>query len=141
MSSGGYRRRIADFFPIGLSNGPPPGSVTPDGRNGLEEVAANGVVFIRTGVESWSVEFADEQIAEQKQLLATAHAHGLRCWLWLGQTPNLPPRSPSPMEALLEKIVRPFRGDPALFAYKGIDEPRNPFRGDKWIRPAGMVRP
>ena len=114
--------------------------MTPDGRNGLEEVAANGVDFIRTGVESWSVEFADEQIAEQKQLLAAAHAHGLRCWLWLGQTPNLPARSPSPMEALLEKIVRPFRGDPALFAYKGIDEPRNPFRGDKWIRPAGMIR-
>jgi hypothetical protein len=28
----------------------------------------------------------------------------------------------------------------ALAAYKGIDEPRNPFRGNNWIRPDGLVR-
>ena len=33
-----------------------------------------------------------------------------------------------------------FKNHPALCAYKGIDEPRNPFRGAKWIRPAGLVR-
>jgi hypothetical protein len=38
------------LFPIGLSNGPPPESTTPAGRNGLEEVAANGVSFVRTGI-------------------------------------------------------------------------------------------
>ena len=37
------------MFPIGLSNGPRPGSKTPDGRNGLAEVAANGVNLVRTG--------------------------------------------------------------------------------------------
>jgi hypothetical protein len=42
------------LFPIGLSNGPPPESTTPAGRNGLEEVAANGVSFVRTGIGGWS---------------------------------------------------------------------------------------
>jgi hypothetical protein len=131
-------------FPIGLSNPPPAGSQTPDGRNGLEEVARNGVSFVRTGIQGWSLEFADGQIAEQKRLHEAAAAHGLRCWLWLGETPNLPPvaagQPPSPKAQLLTKIVSAFRDDPALLAYKGIDEPRNPFRGPNWIRADGMVR-
>jgi hypothetical protein len=131
-------------FPIGLTKPPPPGSKTPAGRNGLEEVAANGVNIVRTGIATWSAEFVDAQIAEQKRLHAALAAHGLGCWLWLGETPNLPPRPPgqppSENEQLLTKIVQAFRNDPALLAYKGIDEPRNPFRGDNWIRPAGMVR-
>lgn len=132
------------LFPIGLSNPPPPGSTTPAGRNGLEEVAANGVNFVRTGIANWSIEFLDGQIAAQKELHAAAAAHGLRCWLWLGNTPNLPrpapSRPPSENEQLLTKIVEAFRSDAALLAYKGIDEPRNPFRGDSWVRPAGLVR-
>jgi hypothetical protein len=129
-------------FPIGLSNPPPPSSVTPAGRNGLEEVAANGVSFVRTGIQDWSVEFADAQIAAQRELHAAAAAHGLWCWLWLGTTPDLPPPGgpPSAREQLLTKLVAAFRNDPALLAYKGIDEPRNPLRGDDWIRPDGLVR-
>jgi hypothetical protein len=133
-----------NVFPIGLSNPPPPGSVTPAGRNGLQEVAANGVNVVRTGLQDWSVEFADAQIAAQKQLHAAAAGHGLSCWLWLGTVPDLPARPPgqppSVREQLLTKLVTAFRGDPALLAYKGIDEPRNPLRGDDWIRPEGLVR-
>jgi hypothetical protein len=132
------------IFPIGVSNPPPPASVTPAGRNGLAEVAANGVNFVRTGIQDWSVEFADAQIAAQKQLHAAAAGHGLFCWLWLGTVPDLPARAPgqppSAREQLLTKLVTAFRGDPALLAYKGIDEPRNPLRGDDWIRPDGLVR-
>jgi hypothetical protein len=127
------------LFPIGLSNPPPPGSETPDGRNGLAEVAVNGVSFVRTGIGDWDVELVDGQIAEQKRLHAAAAAHGLRCWIWLGDTPNYPANAPI-REQLFTKIVTAFRDDPALLAYKGIDEPRNPFRGDNWIRPDGMVR-
>jgi hypothetical protein len=127
-------------FPIGLSNGPPATSKTPAGRNGLEEVAVNGVNFLRTGIDGWSVEFADGQIAAQKEVHSAAASHGLNCWLWLGNTPNLPTTPGSDNERLLTKIVTAFRNDPALLAYKGIDEPRNPFRGADWIRPAGMVR-
>ncbi|HEY3183947.1 MAG TPA: hypothetical protein VGJ77_13990 [Gaiellaceae bacterium] len=127
------------LFPIGLSNPPPLASKTPAGRNGLDEVAVNGVNFVRTGIEGWSVEFADGQIANQREYHAAAGAHGLRCWLWLGTTPDLPGPSPN-NERLLTKLVTAFRNDPALLAYKGMDEPRNPFRGANWIRPAGLVR-
>jgi hypothetical protein len=128
------------IFPIGLSNPPPAASKTPAGRNGLEEVAANGVSFVRTGIGDWSLEFADGQIAQQKQVHAAAAAHGLHCWLWLGDAPNLPATPNSVNEQLLTKIVTAFRGDAALLAYKGIDEPRNPFRGPNVIPPDGMVR-
>jgi hypothetical protein len=127
------------LFPIGLSNPPPRESKTPAGRNGLDEVAANGVNFVRTGIEGWSVEFADGQIANQREFHAAAAEHGLRCWLWLGTTPDLPGPSPN-NERLLTKLVTAFRDDPALLAYKGMDEPRNPFRGANWIRAAGLVR-
>jgi hypothetical protein len=134
----------APFFPIGLSNPPPSASKTPAGRNGLDEVATNGVNVVRTGIQNWSVEFVDGQIASEKQTHAAAAAHGLRCWLWLGDTPDLPAhvagQPPSVNEQLLTKIVTAFRGDPALLAWKGYDEPRNPFRGANWIRPEGLIR-
>src|SRR2546428_9107540 len=131
-------------FPIGLSNPPPSSSRTPAGRNGLEEVAVNGVNFARTGIEAWDVELLEGQIAAQKQAHADIASHGLRCWLWLGTAADLPEPvlgQPRPAnEQILTSLVTAFRGDPALLAYKGIDEPRNPFRGDGWIRPEGMVR-
>jgi hypothetical protein len=132
------------FFPIGLSNPPPAGSRTPAGRNGLEEVAANGVNFVRTGIEDWDLELLEGQIAAQRQAHAEIARHRLRCWLWLGTAADLPPPvSGSPASAneqILSALVTAFRDDPALLAYKGIDEPRNPFRGTGWIRPAGMIR-
>jgi hypothetical protein len=38
------------------------------------------------------------------------------------------------------RIADGLQGHPALGAYKGVDEPRNPFRGADWIRPAGLIR-
>jgi hypothetical protein len=37
-------------------------------------------------------------------------------------------------------VVNGLKGHPALGAWKGIDEPRNRFRGESWVRPAGMIR-
>lgn len=124
------------IFPIGVSNPPPVASKTPAGRNGLEEVRINGVNFVRTGVQDWSVD-TDARIASQKQLNQELAARGLYCWLWLGTTPNFPPPGgpASPNEALLTKIVTAFRDDPALLAYKGLDEPLN-----GGIGPDGLVR-
>jgi hypothetical protein len=38
------------------------------------------------------------------------------------------------------RVADGLQGHPALAAYKGEDEPRNPFRGKNWIRPDGLVR-
>ena len=84
------------------------------------------------------------QIAAERALQDAAAAHGLLCWLYLGEVPNLPApdagQPPSANEQLLTKIAAAFKAHPGLGAYKAMDEPRNPFRGANWIRPDGLVR-
>jgi hypothetical protein len=126
-------------FPIGLSNGPPIDGTAPNGRNGLAEVAGAGVNLIRTGRGDWSAQQLTAQIAAERTLLDALGAHGLHGWTWLGDLPNLPP-GPSPAQAQLSAVADGLQGHPALAAYKGVDEPRNPFRGANWIRPDGLVR-
>jgi hypothetical protein len=122
-------------FPIVLSNPPPAAGTAPSGLNGLAEVAAAGVNFIRTGIADWST----AQIAAQKTLLDQAAAQGLLCWLWLGALTNLPVQTGSPNELLLAQIVAAFKSHPGLGAYKGIDEPANPAPANR-IPVAGLVR-
>ncbi len=128
-------------FPLGLSNPPPLGAKTPGGKDALEELADAGASFIRTGRGDWSLAQIDAQLAAERALEDAAAARGLHCWLYLGDVPDLPPPGPpSANEQLLAKIVAAFEAHPGLGAYKGVDEPRNPLRGDRWIRPAGLVR-
>jgi hypothetical protein len=129
-------------FPIGLSNPPPLTGEAPNGKNGLAEVAAAGVNMIRTGIENWSLQDIEAQIAAQKAILDAAQTHGLYAWLWLGNAPNLPASGETSTEEqlLLLRIAEGLKTHSALGAYKGYDEPRNPFRGNNWIRPAGLVR-
>jgi hypothetical protein len=120
------------MFTGGLSNGPPP--------NGLSAVAAAGVNLIRTGRGDWNAAQIAPQIAAEKATLDTLHAHGLRGWLWLGELTNLPAQAGSDRERALARVADGLQGHPALAAYKGEDEPRNPFRGKDWIRPDGLIR-
>jgi hypothetical protein len=113
------------LFPIGLSNPPPVGGRTPDGRDAWQELKAGGASFVRTGRADWNAQQIDEQLATERTLEDAAAAHGLHCWLWLGALPNLPTTAGSPREQLLAKVVDTFKGHPALGAYKGIDEPQH----------------
>ena len=122
-------------FPIVLSNGPPPASVAPSGRNGLAEVAAAGVSFLRTGIGNWSPEFVAGQITNERKLLNAAATHGLLCWTWLGRLPNLPATPGSTNERLLTQVVDALKGHAGLGAWKGIDEPA---LGN--VAAAGLVR-
>jgi hypothetical protein len=116
-------------FPLVLSNGPPPDGKAPNGRNGLAEVAAAGITHVRLGVASWTA----ATIPAQRALLDAAGTHGLKGWVWLGDLAA----DDSP---LLAQAVDGLGGHPALGHWKGVDEPRNPFRGANWIRPAGPIR-
>ena len=98
-------------FPIVLSNGPPP--------EGYGEVADAGVTMIRTGGATW----ADATIGAERTRLDAAAAHGLQCWVWLGNLQNLPPGAPSAQRALLGRVVSNLGSHPALGAWKGHDEP------------------
>jgi hypothetical protein len=103
------------MFPLVLSNGPP--------NSGLARVANAGANHLRTGIPDWSIEFVDGQIQNERARLDAAHARGLRCWVWLGSLPNLPPQAGSPQEQLLTRVVNGLKGHPALGAWKGWDEP------------------
>lgn len=126
-------------FPIGLSNGPPPGARAPSGVDALAEVAAGGANFIRSGRPDWNLESLDRQIAAATELLDAAAAHGLHCWLQLGDVPNLSARTPAANEELLTSIVGELKDHPALGAWKGVDEPANPNRPAR-VPAAGLVR-
>jgi hypothetical protein len=122
-------------FPVILSNGPPPSSVAPSGRNGFAEVASAGVGFLRTGTGNWTPEFVAGQIQNERKLLDAAATHGLHCWTWLGRLLNLPTTPGSTNEQLLTQVVNALKGHPALGVWKGFDEPA--FAG---VPAAGLVR-
>jgi hypothetical protein len=112
-------------FPLVLSNAPPLGAKAPGGGDAFAELAAGGANFIRTGRPDWSLGQLDQQIAAERQVLDAAAAHGLHCWLQLGNAPDLPERVPAADEQLLTSIVEQLKDHAALGAWKGIDEPAN----------------
>jgi hypothetical protein len=126
-------------FPLVLSNGPPLGAKAPDGGDAFAEIAAGGASFIRVGRPHWSLESIDQQIAAEREVLDAAAAHGLHCWLQLGDVPDLPARALSPNRRMLTSIVGQLKDHPALGAWKGIDEPANPNRPAR-VPVAGLVR-
>ena len=140
LPSGGLKVGAKTLFPIGVSLPPPPGGKAPNGRGGLAELAAAGVTFVRTGIAGWNDEFVDAQLAAERRQLDAVAAAGVGAWCWLGELTDLPAAGGSVKERVLTRVVNALKGHDALLAWKGIDEPRNPFRGDQWIRPAGMVR-
>ena len=124
-------------FPIGLSEAPPLGGKTPDGRDAWAEVASAGANFVRSGLRDWSLPQIDSQIAAERGRMDAAAAHGMYCWPRLGNAGDLPPSGgqPSVNEQLMARIANGLKTHPALGAYKGVDEPA-------WggVAPAGLTR-
>ncbi|TML58772.1 MAG: hypothetical protein E6G18_10170 [Actinobacteria bacterium] len=125
-------------FPIGLSEAPPLGGKTPDGRDAWAEVASAGANFVRSGFRDWSLAQIDSQIATERGRMDAAAAHGMYCWPRLGNAGDLPTATggqPSVPEQLLVRIANGLKTHPALGAYKGVDEPA-------WggVAPAGLTR-
>jgi hypothetical protein len=116
------------LFPIVLSNPPPVGGKTPGGGDAFAEIAAGGASFIRAGRPDWSLQSLEEQLAAERDVLDAAAAHGLHCWLQLGNVPDLPERVPAATEQLFTNLVEGLKDHPALGAWKGVDEPANPNR-------------
>jgi hypothetical protein len=115
-------------FPIVLSNGPP---------DNFQAVADAGVTMLRAGRGDWNEATLDAQIAAERAHLDLAAEHGLQCWIWLGTLTNLPPGA---NDATLRRVVEALKDHPALGAWKGHDEPRNPFIPAHSAPPANLVR-
>src|SRR5262245_22652161 len=105
LPSGGLKVAGKTLFPIGISLPPPPGGKTPSGRDGLAELAAAGVTFVRTGTAGWNEEFAAAQITAERSRLDAAAAAGVHCWPWLGDLTDLPLRKPTDPPSLNERVL------------------------------------
>jgi hypothetical protein len=128
-----------ELFPIIVSDGPPLGAKAPNGDDALAELAAGGASFIRTGRSIWTSESIEQEIAAERAVLDAAAAHGLHCWLRLGNVADLSARGLAAREQLLTGIVTQLKDHPALGAWKGVDEPANPNRPTR-VPVAGLVR-
>ena len=97
------------------------------------------MTMIRAGRGDWNEASLDAQIAAERAHLDAAAAHGLKCWVWLGTLTNLPAGAPRP-SACYDASSRRCSGHPALGAWKGHDEPRNPFNPALSVPPANLAR-
>ena len=108
-------------FPIGVTMPPPSNAKTPEGKNGLQELADAGITFIRTGPhggEKWD----DGAVAKEDEWEDTAVKHGLYCWLYLKDLAAIGEGNTN-KEAMLRRVVNRFKDHPGLGFWKGADEP------------------
>lgn len=102
-------------FPIGFTMPPPPDGKTPQGKNGIEELADAGATFLRTGGH-WDAEGLKR---EQAYLDAAARYH-MYCLPYLREYS----RANSDTDAAkLRTLIDRFKDHPGLGAWKGDDEP------------------
>ena len=113
-------------FPLVLSDGPPLGAKTPAGEDALAVLVAGGANFLRVGRHEWSAGSIDQEIAGVREVLDAAAAHGLHCWLQLGNTPDLPARGLAAREQLLTQIAGQLRTIRRSAPGRGSMSPRTP---------------
>jgi hypothetical protein len=108
------------IFPIGFTLPPPFDGVTPEGKNGLQELADAGGTFMRTGTSGSG--WTDATVAREQQWMDAAAAHGMYCWPFLRELASIGPRD-AKREARLREVVNRFKDHPGLLVWKGEDEP------------------
>src|SRR5438876_4970959 len=102
-------------FPIGFTMPPPPDGKTPEGKNGIGELADAGATFLRTGGQ-WT----EENIRREQKYLDAAARYGMHCLPFLRENANI---TSAAREAQLRKLLAQFKDHPGLGAWKGDDEP------------------
>ena len=102
-------------FPIGFTKPPPPEAKTPDGKNGIAELASAGATFLRTG-GPWS----EESIRVEEKFLDAAASNHMYCLPYLREHAVV---KSAQDETTLRKFLARFKDHPGLGAWKGDDEP------------------
>jgi hypothetical protein len=105
-------------FPIGFTMPPPPDGMTPEGKNGIQELADAGANFMRTGATSdgWN----NAAFEREQKYMDAAVRYGLHCLPYLREAARV---TAGVREAKLREIVNRFKNHPGLGAWKGEDEP------------------
>ena len=111
----------APTFPIGFTSGPPTGSATPGGENAMRYLVSEGHVFqlwyCRNG--AWG----PEKEAELDALLREANQQGMHVVISIAELQHTKPGDTARI-AELQRVVKKYRENPAVFFWKGEDEPQ-----------------
>jgi hypothetical protein len=104
-------------FPIGLTLPPTPTSKAPSGLPAFQELKNDGVLFVRSGVNTaWDA----AGIALEKQYEDNAGTYGIYCQCYLR---DLAAPTTQTQKDQLKSIVNTFKAKPGLGIWKGADEP------------------
>lgn len=107
-------------FPIALTMAPAADAKSPDGRNALAALHADGISFIRSGpTEGHWDEAAIEAEARYEEAAARA---GLYCMPFLRELGSIGPKQAA-REQMLRKVIERLKDNPGLGVWKGADEP------------------
>lgn len=118
---GGYQAVTADgqpVFPIGFTRAPDPGMLTPEGKDGYEELAQYGFVFHRVDANNWG----PKTEAEVDRILAASAKHHLYGALAVPDLVRIAPGQSKKL-AELRRVVAKYHDNPGLGLWKGDDEP------------------
>jgi len=112
-------------FPIGLSDPPAIGALTPDGQDGLDTVVKAGVRVFRVipPDRSWGVSSGDivNDIAYAHSWDTSASSRGAMTMVWLARLGHAAPGSAD--ASALQNVVTSLAPDAGLGIWKGADEP------------------
>ena len=92
---------------------PPPGGKTPGGRDGLAELAAAGVTFVRTGMRAGTRSSSTRRSRRSARSSTRPPRTACAAGSWLGELTDLPLRKPTPParhEQLLTTVVNALQG-------------------------------
>lgn len=107
-------------FPIGFTTSPPPDGKTPQGKNGVAELADAGATFLRAG--PLGMPWNAQRFANEKAMEDAAAKYGMHCWVNLREAVDLKPGAKK-REELLRRLVDTFKNHPGMGVWKGADEP------------------
>jgi hypothetical protein len=108
-------------FILSVSIPPLPGAKTPDGKDGLAQLAEDGLTATRVRGTTGPQDLSEAGIRSIGAWLDAAAANHLYCWVTLGQLPSTKSKLPD-HDRLLKLATELYKDHPALCAWKGFDE-------------------
>jgi hypothetical protein len=111
----------APTFPIGFTSGPPNGAATPAGENAKAYLRREGYTF-----QLWYCPkraWGPEKEAELDALLREAAQYGQHVVISIADLQHTKPTDTA-LLAELQRVVKKYRDNPAVFFWKGEDEPQ-----------------
>ena len=108
-------------FPIGFTSGPPTGTATPGGENAKSYLRHEAYTF-----QLWYCPhraWGPQKEAELDALLREANQYGMHVVISIADLQHTKPTDTA-LATELQRVVKKYRDNPAVFFWKGEDEPQ-----------------